>query len=210
MQAGGICPVSGQKELDRIQETARHSGLPPALECLLEGRDRFGPAGYGMRPDGQDGRSSAAGPAVVRRCAVPGGAVLVIRTTSAGGPGVDQDGLLRARLGLVQGLRSACTARLGARASAEGVLLGRQLVQGQLAAAFAAEQEIAARLDEGAPLTKGDRRCLHAGLTRAGRSLLRLYGAASYLTDGPGATMHCSELLADVYADVHPAAGDLG
>jgi len=72
MQAGGICPMSGPKELDRIRETARRSGFPAALECLLEGRDRFGPAGYGLRPDGQDGRSSAAGPAVVRRCVVPG------------------------------------------------------------------------------------------------------------------------------------------
>jgi hypothetical protein len=55
MQAGGICPMSGRKELDRIQETARRSGLTPALERLLEGRDKFGPAGYGCVRTGRMG-----------------------------------------------------------------------------------------------------------------------------------------------------------
>ncbi|WP_282205834.1 hypothetical protein [Kitasatospora fiedleri] len=184
-----------------LQRVARTEGLLPALRLLLEahgGTPPFGPTGHTLLPEPD------AGPDPVRRYPLPGGAVVLVhdpRAARAGAAAVDRTALLRLRLGLVQGLRDACLAHLAGRASGGSTVLMQQLVKGQLAEALGHQLELAALLDATAPpdLTGPALRDLHRQLTDTGRALLRLLGAHGYLADGPGATAHVSELLADVH-----------
>ena len=52
---------------------------------------------------------------------------------------------------------------------------------------------------------------VHARLTQADRTTLRLLGASGFLADGPGQVAYLSELLADAYLDAaegHPDRED--
>ncbi|WP_344551174.1 hypothetical protein [Kitasatospora saccharophila] len=190
-----------------LQRVARTEGLVPALGLLLEAHGAalpLGPTGHALLPE----RDAAPDP--VRRYPLPGGAVVLVhdpRAVRDGARAVDQAALLRLRLGLLQGLRDDCVAHLAERASGESTVLLQQLVKGQLAEALGHQLELAALLDATAPreLTGPVLRDLHSQVTAVGRVLLRLLGAHGFLADGPGATAHVSELLADVYLHAEEA-----
>ncbi|MFK0195703.1 hypothetical protein [Kitasatospora sp. NPDC090308] len=199
-QAPAPAPAPAPALAPELQRVARTEGLLPALRLLLEAHGDtppFGPTGHTLLPE------PAAGPDPVRRHPLPGGAVVLVHDPRAAraGAAVDRTALLRLRLGLVQGLRDACLAHLAGRASGGSTVLMQQLVKGQLAEALGHQLELAALLDATAPpdLTGPALRDLHRQLTDTGRALLRLLGAHGYLADGPGATAHVSELLADVH-----------
>ena len=91
--------------------------------------------------------------------------------------------------------------RLGGRIAGGTALLGRQLVQAQLA-------DIALRLRE-LEVMPADRRAgpgapwrTHRRLVGLGRDLLRLLGASGFLADGPGGDLHLAEVTGNVY--LHP------
>ncbi|RAJ43044.1 hypothetical protein K353_02059 [Kitasatospora sp. SolWspMP-SS2h] len=206
-------PAPAPAQAPELQRVARTEGLLPALRLLLEahgGTPPFGPTGHTLLPEPDTGPDAGPDtgpdtrPDPVRRYPLPGGAVVLVhdpRAARAGAAAVDRTALLRLRLGLVQGLRDACLAHLAGRASGGSTVLMQQLVKGQLAEALGHQLELAALLDATAPpdLTGPALRDLHRQLTDTGRALLRLLGAHGYLADGPGATAHVSELLADVH-----------
>jgi hypothetical protein len=91
-------------------------------------------------------------------------------------------------------------AHLTERTSDGTALLNRQLVQGAIADVALALSDSAEQLD----LPKSRHRLwrVHLDLVSAGRNLLKLFGAASFLADGPGSVLYLAELLGNVY--LHP------
>ncbi|GAB7034763.1 hypothetical protein AB0G35_09330 [Streptomyces sp. NPDC021749] len=187
----------------QLYTAARDEGPAAALRALLTRRGPHaldgGAAGHAVLPEPAgpvDGR-------VLRRYPLPGGpVVLVRREPEAPGPApADLPALLRIRLGLTAGLRTACLARLGRRASGDGTILRHQLVKAQAAEAYAAELELTAHAETLTPAvtTTALLRHLHHQVTRTDRAWLRLLGAYGFLREGPGGVAEVSELLADVY-----------
>lgn len=89
---------------------------------------------------------------------------------------------------------------LGERTMEGTALLHRQLVQGAIADIALALSDTAGLLD-----LRVNRQRLwqaHLALVTAGRSLLKLFGGASFLADGPGSLLYLAELLGNVY--LHP------
>jgi hypothetical protein len=97
---------------------------------------------------------------------------------------------LRARLDDVVG-------HLDARTSEGAALLHRQLVRGAIADVALALSVTEDLLD----LPRSGQRLwvAHLGLVSAGRALLKLFGGASFLADGPGGVLYLAELLGNVY-----------
>ncbi|ANZ40455.1 hypothetical protein BBK82_35015 [Lentzea guizhouensis] len=98
---------------------------------------------------------------------------------------------------LRQGIDHAMT-HLGGRTSQGSSLLDRQLVQTALA-------DVAVEVRENAVLPTGDAHArwrAHQGLVDAGRLLLSLLGASSFLVSGPGGDLHLAEVTGNVY--LHP------
>ncbi|MFE3323805.1 hypothetical protein [Streptomyces sp. NPDC059176] len=197
---------------EEVRRTAREEGLAPAVTALaahLTG-DILAPGPYGHAVLPEDGFTGGRDQEVLGRWELPGGAVLLVHGARRG-PGagaVDQRLLLALRLGLVEGLRDACTARLASRPSGDGTVLMQQMVKGQVAEGLAHQLELAAvlaSLDDDAP-DASQVRHLHREVTAAGRAVLRLFGAHGFLADGPGAVAHVSELLADVHLPAEETA----
>jgi hypothetical protein len=139
----------------------------------------------------------------LHRWPLPGGAVLVTGASrpAADGRPIEQRLLLHLRLGLSEGLRDDCVTHLANRPSGDGTVLLHQMVKGQLAEALGQQLELRALLASagGEELSPRQARHLHGEVTTTSRALLRLFGARGFLMEGPGATAHVSELLADLY-----------
>ncbi|MCS7484528.1 hypothetical protein ACFFQW_12265 [Umezawaea endophytica] len=91
---------------------------------------------------------------------------------------------------------------LNSRTSVGTTLLDRQLVQASLA-------DVAIEIRESEALRPHDaatRWRAHQGLVRAGRLLLTLLGASSFLVSGPGGDLHLAEVTGNVY--LHPGEED--
>jgi hypothetical protein len=86
------------------------------------------------------------------------------------------------------------------RTSEGTALLHRQLVQGAVADVALALSDSAGLLD--LPKTRHRLWRVHLGLVAASRNLLKLFGGASFLADGPGSVLYLAELLGNVY--LHP------
>jgi hypothetical protein len=83
-------------------------------------------------------------------------------------------------------------------------LLEHELVRGAIADVALALSEAASLLDlppAGARLWR-----VHLRLVSAGRTLLKLFGASGFLTDGPGGVLYLTELMGNVY--LHPETED--
>ncbi|MFE7524845.1 hypothetical protein ACFU7Y_03905 [Kitasatospora sp. NPDC057542] len=208
-----------------LGDVARHGGAFPAVGALQRAAGErvliTGPTGHGVAPAAEleaaqrtwpSGRTLEQPLSVRPVFPVPpaDGALFLVETES--GPGTTAStasacdapsfavALLRLRLGLSLRLYDACFGYLGGRTVAGEPLLRRQLVKGALADAVADQVAVETLLAPGGrpdAATHGD---LHRQLTDTDRGLLRLLGASGFLADGPGATAHVSELLADVYA----------
>ncbi|GAB3899268.1 hypothetical protein GCM10029964_084950 [Kibdelosporangium lantanae] len=104
-------------------------------------------------------------------------------------------GLLRLHRSLLrQGIAHAMT-HLTERSSGGTPLLDRQLVQAALA-------DVALEIQEAATLPVTDpaaRWRAHQALVAAGRLLLSLLGASSFLVSGPGGDLHLAEVTGNVY-----------
>ncbi|HEY2443904.1 MAG TPA: hypothetical protein VGI31_12260 [Streptosporangiaceae bacterium] len=115
------------------------------------------------------------------------------------------DGLVELHADVLrQGLDHAMT-HLEARSAQGTTLLAKQKVQCTIAdIAMELRECEALRRDAGAPDGEGTRRRWQATqrLTVAGRSLLRLLGAAGFLADGTGGEVHMAEIAGNVY--LHP------
>ncbi|MER5311951.1 hypothetical protein ABT034_29640 [Streptomyces sp. NPDC002773] len=132
----------------------------------------------------------------------PGGAPGAAYTLGTGGPGATYAlGLVWLRLGLSEGLRAACVARLAQRRTGDSTLLQQQLVKGTVADVLVEHLEVRAVLTGAAPgaLDTGMLHHLHRRITAADREQVRLLGASGYLRDSPGMTVHVSELLAEAH-----------
>jgi hypothetical protein len=103
-------------------------------------------------------------------------------------------GIAWVRIGVSATLAEGCLAHLETRS-----LLGNQLVAGQLADALIGQLTTDALLLGGSRPTPVLLREAHRQITETDRALSRLCGAGGFLADGPGAAVHLSELLADVY-----------
>ena len=108
------------------------------------------------------------------------------------------DGLLDLHRDLLrQGIDHAVE-HLNSRTSGDTTLLDRQLVQASLA-------DVAIEVRESEALRPHDaatRWRAHQGLVKAGRLLLALLGASSFLVSGPGGDLHLAEVTGNVY--LHP------
>jgi hypothetical protein len=95
---------------------------------------------------------------------------------------------------LRQGIAHAMR-HLAERSSAGTPLLDRQLVQAALA-------DVALEIRENAALPVTDQAARwrsHQALVAAGRLLLSLFGASSFLVSGPGGDLHLAEVTGNVY-----------
>ncbi|MEV6235575.1 hypothetical protein [Lentzea sp. NPDC051838] len=119
------------------------------------------------------------------------------RGTPSDGEELDRfaTGLLGLHRDLLQrGIDHAMT-HLGGRTSQGSPLLDRQLVQATLG-------DVAVEVRENAALPTDDphaRWRAHQGLVDAGRLLLSLLGASSFLVSGPGGDLHLAEVTGNVY-----------
>ncbi|MFD3724990.1 hypothetical protein [Streptomyces sp. NPDC058671] len=213
-----------------VHGTARHEGLAPALAALgsavLPGLLPCGPAGHavvdarthaeaeeswldGLRHPRERLRETAPDETVL-----PGGSVVttrVARPRRADGSRPDATGRARSdayalglvwlRLGLSEGLRSACVAHLAHRRTGDSTLLQQQLVKGTIADVLVEHLEVRAVLTGAAPgdLDAGMLHHLHGRITAADREQVRLLGASGYLRDSPGMTAYASEVLAEAH-----------
>ncbi|MBZ3906734.1 hypothetical protein [Streptomyces griseiscabiei] len=200
------------------RRTARHDGLVPALTLLCEtvcdGAPPRGPGGHVVAPAGVTGaEAGGAGSGgtgsggAVTTLRVEGGTVVAWRSR-AEPPGEPKSpseawvlGLTCLRLGLSERLLDAVLAHLGGRTAGGAKLLHQQLVKGGVAEAVMEQLEIETMLSGATPgdLDDGVLAGLNAQITETDRMLLRLLGAMSFLTDGPGQAARVSELIADVY-----------
>jgi hypothetical protein len=114
-------------------------------------------------------------------------------------------GVVWIRAGVNAGLLDECLRYLGSRTSGGAPLVRQQMVRGALASAFGDQLEIEAMLAAGTGQL-GERALgqLHTQLTGNGRALLRLLGASSFVTAGPGQAAYASELLASAYGAAQP------
>ncbi|MEI5527102.1 hypothetical protein WB401_34655 [Streptomyces brasiliscabiei] len=196
------------------RRTARHDGLVPALALLCEtvcdGVPPRGPGGHVVAPAGTAGTAGAAGAAsggAVTTLRVEGGTVVAWRSRAEPRDEPESPcaawvlGLTCLRLGLSERLLDAVLAHLGGRTVGGAKLLHQQLVKGGVAEAVMEQLEIETMLSGATPgdLDDGVLAGLNAQITETDRMLLRLLGAMSFLTDGPGQAARVSELIADVY-----------
>ncbi|MFI5758919.1 hypothetical protein [Streptomyces sp. NPDC051569] len=131
------------------------------------------------------------------------GELVALRITGAG-PGPDDHwgaGILAVRLGVADRLLRQAADHLHTRTVQGANTLGLPMVRGLVADAASGVAEVRALLATG-PDQAAVRRS-HRALDASGRTCLHLFGAAGFLTGGPGSTVRASELLADVYAPVH-------
>jgi hypothetical protein len=96
-------------------------------------------------------------------------------------------------------------AHLDGRTSAGTTLLAKQLIQGQLADIALLLTEEEAVPAERLATDREARWRAHRRLVDAGRRLLRLFGAAGFLGDGPAADLHLIEVAGNVYLHPGPA-----
>ncbi|GAA1299495.1 hypothetical protein [Saccharothrix xinjiangensis] len=108
--------------------------------------------------------------------------------------------LLRAHTRLLAHVVDLTVADLGGRTAAGSPLLGRQLVQAGIADAVLLVEETGGLLDAG--VDHDAHPAAFARLVRGGRALLRLLGAASFLTDGPGGAVLTAEQVGTLYLAV--------
>ena len=91
---------------------------------------------------------------------------------------------------------------LGVRTVGGTALLGRQLVQAQLADVALRLRELQVMPAERRVAGRGAPWRTHRRLVGLGRDLLRLLGASSFLVDGPGGDLHLAEVTGNLY--LHP------
>ncbi|WP_103349352.1 hypothetical protein [Amycolatopsis sp. CA-128772] len=184
----------------RCHDIARAEGMAPALAALHAARpaggSAFGAGGAAVLPAGPvDGDVL-----VVRTAQLPGGAVVLARTSRPAGPTdpILATGSVWLRLGLSGALLDTALGYLGGRQSGDTTLLRRQLVQGAVAEALTGQLQVRATLtaQDAAPAALS---YLHNRLTETDRTLLRLLGAAGFARGGAGEVADVSELLAGAY-----------
>ncbi|MDF3292665.1 hypothetical protein [Streptomyces silvisoli] len=127
----------------------------------------------------------------------------VVALSSGLAGGAEPDAGCLAELGRLrhawsQGLLRAVVVHLGGRTSGDGTLLDHQLVKGALADAVIGQRENETLL-AAADAEPDDLRLLHDRITEVDRVLLRLAGAYGFTAEGPGRTVHLSELLSHLY-----------
>lgn len=193
-------PVAGLLHL-------HESICPAALPC--------GPTGYAVVPDQvlQVATEVFAGGEVVPRqpdserpagsWTLPDGSFTAVHSGSSGtgAPAPETAwilGLLWWRLGLCEALLATCLTHLRGRTAGDTPLLMQQLVKGTVADAATEIAEIAIVLTDAEPgdLDATTMHALHDAVTGTDRMLLRLLGASSFITAGPGQVAHVSELIA--------------
>ena len=135
---------------------------------------------------------------------VTGDGELIAWRVPGGGPDPDTGpvwtaGIAWIRLGLTTRLLEQAAAHLRGRTVAGVVTLNLPMVRGILADAAAGIAEARALLDTGAGPYGADLHRVHRALDETGRSCLHLFGAAGFLTGGPGGDLRVSELLAETY-----------
>lgn len=194
-----------------LRELARAAGLTAAWRRFTGVDGLPGPRGLRLRvletaAGAVDGRSAvAAHEAGVALLGFPyalaGGTLAAIPCVVSDVDATSLEGLLWLRLGLSEGLRDACLTHLKGRRSGDSSILLQQMVKLQLAEVLTEQLELEALLLSCDIPSAGpsELRRLHDRVTLTDRSLLRLFGAVGYLSDGPGLTAHVSELLAETY-----------
>ncbi len=194
-----------------LRELARAAGLAAAWRRFAGVDGLPGPRGLCLRvldaaAGAVDGgpalEADEAGVAVLGFPYVLGGGTLVATPcVVSNADAASLEGLLWLRLGVSEGLRDACLTHLKGRRSGDSSILLQQIVKLQLAEVLTEQLELEALLltcdiSAAAPV---ELRRLHGRVTLTDRSLLRLFGAVGYLSDGPGLAAHVSELLAETY-----------
>lgn len=204
----------------RCHEVAFRNGMAPALTLLatevLPGLLPCGPAGHAVVSEDianaagkawLDGATAERAPTrELGAAALPGGTVLFLGHDTGRRLTVDERqrtdwalGLAWLRLGLSDALRETCVTYLRGRTVGTSVLLQQQLVKGALADALAEQLEVHAVL-AGVPDSGFNR--IQAQISAADRVLVRLLGAAGYLTGSAGHVADVSEVLAQTYLRV--------
>jgi hypothetical protein len=202
----GVTPAAAVPDVSataaaEVRAAARAGDLGRAWSMLLAATGAAGPVlgphGHGLHPDPAGGELTAGGTGW--------------RVLRAAGPDNRPSGwpsaLLWWRLGASEGLLAQAVEHLRGRTTGGAPLIQQQLVRGNLADAVIAQQEVLGLLpaaSAGAPPPEH----LHAQLTRADRTTLRLFGASGFLADGPGEAGYLSELLADAYLDAERGSAD--
>ncbi|WP_431882488.1 hypothetical protein [Micromonospora gifhornensis] len=188
---------------------ALHADTSPGVVPVGPGGHTFLPAAvYAASdrcatPDGP--RPQPYGQTVLDRVVTSDGELIAWRVPD-GGPDPDTGaawttGIAWIRLGLTTRLLDLAAAHLRGRTVAGVVTLNLPMVRGILADAATGIAEAQALLD-----TRADLHQVHRALDETGRSCLHLFGAAGFLTDGPGSHLRVSELLADTYPPPHEEA----
>jgi hypothetical protein len=212
--------VTGAPECRVAARTGDLVGAWGALLAATGAADPvLGPRGHGLRPTtaagdaaaGADVATAGGDVAAGADVAAAGGDVVAAgtgwRPLRAAGADNRPTGWVPAltwlRLGLSEWLLARAVEFLNGRMSGGVPLIQQQLVRGSLAEVVIAQREVLGVLDAQppGPMAVPLATHLHAELTSADRTALRLFGASGFLVDGPGQVAYLSELLADAYLD---------
>ncbi|MEU6024681.1 hypothetical protein [Micromonospora sp. NPDC047134] len=203
-------------DLARYHRLAYTAGVVTALGALQAetspGIVPVGPGGHTLLPAAvyaasdryatpQGPRPQPYGQTVLDRV-VTGDGELIAWRVPGGGPDPDTAtawtaGIAWIRLGLTTRLLEQAAEHLRGRTVGGVLTLHLQMVRGILAEAAAGIAEARALLNTDGYGT--DLHRVHRALDESGRNCLHLFGAAGFLTDGPGGDLHVSELLAETY-----------
>ena len=114
-------------------------------------------------------------------------------------PGLAEVGRLLAavRLGLVRSVLDQVVEHLSGRLSGDEPLIRKQLITGAIADIMAGIEMLRVYTQtQGGPAALAD---IHTQLDGLGWEVLKLYGAAGYLADGPGRALYVSSLVAGTW-----------
>lgn len=190
-------PQTGMAECERI---GRAAGVAAGLAAALTGISV---------PDTAPGRYAAVpatglddGAAVLRHRLAEAEDVAFLACpgqSAEGGPAWAEAGRLLAavRLGVLRRALDQAVEHLSGRLSGGEPLVRKQLIMGSIADVMAGTEMLRAYAQtQGGPAALAD---IHTRLDALGWEVLKLFGAAGYLADGPGRALYVSALVAGTW-----------
>jgi hypothetical protein len=180
-------------------DPGRYPALLDALHAkLADGRLIVSPSGYILASAGLLADAAGSRPAHFGLACCPAAEVAADRRGDTRLTDRFCDGLLALHRAVLRHALQRALDHLNQRSSQGASLLSRPELQADLADIAIEILECAPSAGAGPPGRVAQWAC-HQRLTRAGRVLLRLFGASSMLCDGPGADLYLAELAGNVY-----------
>ncbi|MEZ0109811.1 hypothetical protein ABH920_003825 [Catenulispora sp. EB89] len=194
-----------QAGMAECEKAGREEGLAAGLAAVLSGTSvaETAPGRYAAVPAaGAEGAGPDGGATVLRHRLADAEGVVFVEC-----PGQHPDGgptwtevarlLAAVRLGVLRAALDRAVEHLSGRESGGEPLIRKQLIVGAIADVMAGSEMLRASVaTQGGPAALAD---VHTRLDVLGWEVLKLFGAAGYLAEGPGRALYVSALVAGTW-----------